>query len=575
MRKPDNIVYWLEDSPPPRIALGLAIQQVAFLGALLVLPSLFIHQLGLSYEAFLDLSAATLIVSGAALFLQAWNRHQIGSGYFVPLQGTTSVLPALFLASQASGNPAATFGVVAIIGLSQIVFSYIIVRLRSIFTVEVAGLSVVVIGIGLGQNGLRLIFGAHADTAITDPVTPVELAIAGLTLATMIFCNVWVKSKLRLFATLCGLLVGFAASWFAGLIVPAELQALDAAPIFRLPNLPVFGWGWSTEAVIPSIITGFALALLSMGVQTIAQRFNDADWVRPDLAAISRGVRAEGVTHLFAALLNGLPMAASGGAASMAAASGCTSRYLAYWTGGLLVLFAFLPKLVLIWLLLPPQVTGALFIFLSAFTTFSGMQLITSRMLDNRRVLALGIGLLFYISYEVMHADLQRLPLDLQHFVFSSFAIAILTAVLLSSLFRIGIRKGTRRTFLVAETHLDEVVAFMEQQGRLWGARHAVIGRAEHATWQAFELLVENGLLAQGAAEIGIETRFDEFTFIVTMDYKGGLPELVATPPSHDELLEDEGAEARMAGYLITKLADSARASQTGERSRLRLTFEN
>jgi xanthine/uracil permease len=79
-----------------------------------------------------------------------------------------------------------------------------------------------------------------------------------------------------------------------------------------------------------------------MGTQTIVQRSADADWVRPHLRPLARGVRAEGVAHLFAALVNGLPLAASGGAVSLAA-PGSASRYLGYWTAGLLLLAALVP----------------------------------------------------------------------------------------------------------------------------------------------------------------------------------------------------------------------------------------
>lgn len=108
----------------------------------------------------------------------------------------------------------------------------------------------------------------------------------------------------------------------------------------------------------------------------MAQRFNDADWEQPDLKAMARGLRAEGIAHALAAVLDGLPMVASGGAVSLAASSGVTSRYLAYWTGALLLAIAFLPKLVILSLLLPNAATGGLLLYLSTFTALSGLQLI-------------------------------------------------------------------------------------------------------------------------------------------------------------------------------------------------------
>src|SRR3546814_7741821 len=49
---------------------------------------------------------------------------------------------------------------VCIAVLSQIVFSICIVRLRSVFTVEIAGLMVMLTGVRIGQIGLKLLFHA-------------------------------------------------------------------------------------------------------------------------------------------------------------------------------------------------------------------------------------------------------------------------------------------------------------------------------------------------------------------------------------------------------------------------------
>src|SRR5690606_13778576 len=113
-----------------------------------------------------------------------------------------------------------------------------------------------------------------------------------------------------------------------------------------------------------------------------------------------------GLTNLLAAVFNALPLASSGGGVTQAAASGSTSRHLAWWTAGVFLLVALLPKVILIWLLLPKPVMGGLLLFLSTFTTLSGMQLIGSRMLDNRRVLAIGTGLICALSYPAISSGL-------------------------------------------------------------------------------------------------------------------------------------------------------------------------
>src|SRR3546814_9625732 len=106
MRKPESIVYWVNDRLPIPTALGLVLQQMAFLGALLVVPNLFLNETGfhLASSSFLDVAAASLIASALSILLQILNRWGIGSGYYYPLQATTTVFAVMFLARNHPGG---------------------------------------------------------------------------------------------------------------------------------------------------------------------------------------------------------------------------------------------------------------------------------------------------------------------------------------------------------------------------------------------------------------------------------------------------------------------------------------
>jgi xanthine permease XanP len=157
--------------------------------------------------------------------------------------------------------------------------------------------------------------------------------------------------------------------------------------------------------------------------------------------------------------------------------------------------------------------------------------------------------------------------------------MATTCATLLSLLFRLGAKTRLRKTFVVEQSSLDDIVDFLEQQGKAWGARHAVVRRAENATWQAFETLIDHDLVESEPGDSGtisLETQYDEFSFTVVLRYRGGLVPMVTRPPSHEQLLEDDGAVMLMAGYLMQKLADSVRVRQesTGL-AELSLTFKD
>lgn len=573
MRRPDNILFGVQDALPARLGVGLALQQLAFLGALMVIPDIYVRTQGLDRSDFLQITSVTLIVSALVIVLQIRQSRSVGAGYYYPLQATSAVLPAMYLVAQLPGGSLATvFGMLWVVGLSQIAFSYLIMRMRNIFTVEVSGIAVMLIGMGLGQIGLQQVFNQGGGGLATSRS---GLMVAGLTFAVMVACNVWGKSLVRLLAPLMGLVAGMALSLQMGM-VSEQLHSWGELAWVWVPRLPVFGWAFDASAIFPYMVTGFALALTSMGTQTIVQRTSDADWVRPDLRALARGVRAEGVAHLFASLVNGLPMAASGGAVSLAAASGCVSRYLGYWTAGLLLLTALIPKLIGVWLLLPAPVMGALLLYLATFTTLNGLQLVSSRMLDNRRVLAVGMGIISGTGVTVLDGAAQRLWPVLHNVTLSGLAVGISVTVLMSMAFRVGVRQGAHKYFELDQATLETVTDFLEGQGRLWGARYAPVRRAEVAGWQAVEALIAYRLVHADAPGIEIETQFDEYVFTLILRYRGDLLPLPDAAPSADALLESKEAELLMAGYLVARSARKAQASRSDNgKCVLRLTFEN
>jgi xanthine permease XanP len=572
MRKPDNIVYWINDRLPIPTALGLVLQQMAFLGALLVVPNLFLHETGfhLASSNFLDVAAASLIASAFSILLQISKRWGIGSGYYYPLQATPTVFAVMFLASNHPGGLPLAYGMVCVAGLTQLVFSACIVRLRSIFTVEIAGLMVMLTGVSIGQIGLKLLFDAPDGKGASN----VELTAAAFTLFVMVFCHIWLKSRLRLFAALFGLLAGSVLAGMLGLIQADSFSAISAAPWLRLPTLPAFGWEFNMDMVLPYMLIGLTFSLISIGTQTVAQRTADVDWHRPDLRAYSRGLRAEGLTHILASFINAMPQSASGGAVGLAASSGCASRYLGYWVAGFLVITAFCSKLIILWLVVPGPVIAALLLYLAAFLLMAGLKLVASRMLDDRRSLALGVGLIVGVSHRYIVAGLEYAPLagfmDL-----AGVTNGTLVALALTVLFRLGASRRTMQRFKLDATTADDLNRFMENQGRLWGARRDAVQRAEQAAWQAFDLLAHSNRIAPEQAELEVTTRFDEYALRVRFSYKGqALPAPRDSAPTAEALIDDPEATAHMTSYLLSRLARRFQVRQRGDTVQLQLDFD-
>jgi xanthine permease XanP len=222
---------------------------------------------------------------------------------------------------------------------------------------------------------------------------------------------------------------------------------------------------------------------------------------------------------------------------------------------------------------------GAALIFLASFTALSGLQVMASRLLDSRKTLTLGIGLILGVSYEpIMLLLNENSPDVLNNFLLSGVSLGVVSAVILSAVFQIKNHTRDQRSFDPVQSSMSDVVLFLEQQGARWGARPEIIGRAEYAAWQAFEVLTEYGLIdAQNDNDdkIHIKTLFNEFTFTVILSYRGSLLTLATECPSHEKMLNDEQAVMQMAGYLLYRLADKVRTRYDGNHCELHLIFND
>src|SRR5690606_23312632 len=269
-----------------------------------------------------------------------------------------------------------------------------------------------------------------------------------------------------------------------------------------------------------------------------------------------------------------LPQSASGGAVGLAASSGCSSRYLGYWVAAFLVITALCSKLIVLWLVVPGPVISALLLYLAAFLLMAGLKLVTSRMLDDRRSLALGVGLIVGVSHRFIVTGVEYTPLA--HFIdLAGVANGMLVALILTIFFRIGAARSGSRTFTIDATTADDLNAFMENQGRLWGARRDAVQRAEQAVWQAFDLLAHSGRLASGQNTLEVTTRFDEYALRVRFNYQGvALPLAPAAAPTPEAMIEDPEATSQMTSFLLSRLARRMRVRQRGETAHLQLDFD-
>lgn len=566
MRRPANIVYGLEDSPLPHVTVFNGVQYVGLIAINLVYPLLVFRVAETPVQLVGSLLAIGMLVLGLATFLQARRLGPVGSGYMCPATFTATYLGPSLLAVQMGGLPL-LFGMTLFAGLLEVVLAPLLNRLRPVFPPEVSGLVIFVIGLSGGIAGLRAMLDEKAA-----PVSTEEWWIAGVTLATMIALNVWGKGMARMLCALIGLAIGYIAAGVAGLLAVDNIRTIEQAPWIGLPAFGHLSWSFDISMVVPFAIAAVAAAMKAVGTITVCQRMNDADWVRPDMRSITRGVLADGASTVVAGVAGALGTNTSTPAVGLAAATGVGSRKVAYAVGAIFLLLGFFPKLTALLAVMPRPVVVASLLFAVTFIMINGLQVMSSRMLDARRTLVVGLAIVAGTAIEVFPTLSATAPEAARPLIGSSLVFSTLIALLLNLLFRVGVKQTAIFKVESAPVQAEKLEQFMETHGAIWGARRDVVDRAKFNLAQSIEVIVDS-CEPQGPVEV--TATFDEFNFDLRVTYVGPPIELPERRPTNEEIMESEDGQRRLAGFMLRRHADRVAATHKAGRTTILFHFDH
>jgi xanthine permease XanP len=405
------------------------------------------------------------------------------------------------------------------------------------------------------------------------PVDRREIVVALITLGVTVGLNVWGRGQPRIFCALIGMIVGYVAAVLAGLLSADNFAQLRALPFVAVPSLNHLSWSFAPALALPFAISALVATVKAVAVVTVCQRINDADWVRPQLSSLSRGVLADGLGTAVSGLLGSMGLNSSPTCSGLSAATGVTSRVIGLVVGGLLIVLGFLPMLTGLFVMMPRPVMGALLVFVACFLLVNGIQTIASRMLDARRTLVIGLAMLSGFTAEIAPDMVSNMPAEIAPILSSSLVLGTITALLLNLLFRLGQRQ--RVSFAIepeTDDALIQVKEFLDAQGRSWGARRDIMERVSFGVSQAIETIQD---LWEPRGPIRIEARFDEFNLDVQLAYHGKPIPLPERRPTDKEIIETEDGHRRLAGYMLRRNADRVATSRKGDQSIVQFHFDH
>lgn len=567
-KRPPNLIYGIDDKPPLGTTILLGLQHVVVTSVGWVFVVVIVTSLGGTEIQAANIIRISMIASGVATILQALTKGPVGSGYLCPFSSGPSYISASITGGKVGGLPL-VFGSTIVSGIFEGLLSRILPRLRPLFPPEVTGLVVTMVGTGLIALACPRFLGFSQATSGLDGRA---VTVASLTLAAMVAPTVWSKGKVRLYPVLIGLGVGYLTAYKVGLLNVSRLDAAFGAPLFSFPETAVARWAFDLSILPVFLIASLASTLKSVGDLTLCQKINDTDWKRTDVKSVSGGVLAGSIGTTAAGLLGGIGLSTFSSNVGLSIATGSTSRSIAVPCGIILVALAFFPKLAATFTVMPEPVMGAILVYVACYMILAGVQVITSRILDARKIFVVGISMIFGLSVDMVPGLYASVPAVLDPIFNSSLALATILVVLLNLFFRIGIAKRQTLELTPGVDGSQTVFDFMETQGGLWGARRDVIMRATAALNEFVESAA--GLdLVKGKAQV--EVSFDEFNLDMDIRYDGELMEFSSRRPTEDALLADEKAVANLSGFLIRQYADRVSSEVVNGRCRVQLHFNH
>ena len=563
--RPPELMYALDDVPPWPHLLVLGFQHVAVICPYLVMVALVAQAAKLPHAAAQSAISLAMIAVAFMTVLQSLRLGPVGSGYLCPPVISATYLPSS-LAAATSFGISAVCGMVVFAGACETAMASLVNCTRKLFPAVVSGVVIMAVGLEIG----RIAGGVLLDHAVAHgDQTAASFATAFSTLAAMVGLAVWATGLPKLFCTLLGTLVGYAAAAAFQVFPPGFVADYESAHVFAVPDPSFLAYGFAPSFAVPFTIAALAAALRVIGVLTTCQQMNDAAWRRPNLRNIAAGMRADGLGCLAGGLLGVTGMSAAPSLVSVEKTTGATSRAIAWSIALWFVALACLPKFSSLIVNMPRPVMASALFFNGALMLVAGIQIVTSRPVTLRASLLIGLSLLAALTVPIFPGFYRSLPGWTHQLTGSIISMTVIVVVPLNALFLLGtwhyshLRLGTRSEPATAAA-FD---AFFEKQAREWKIPAEDTLHVRSVLDAAIEDVAAN---ANGPVELSLAS--DSFDVLATLRYRGNLPPLPGTRPKKS-MVEEQSFVSGLSGYLSGLHADRVERSAKGEDCEIKLAF--
>jgi len=429
--RPADLIYGVEDKPPLRLSLLVALQHVLAVFVGIVTPPLLISRaLHLTEADGIFLVSMALLVSGIGTVLQTQRVGPIGSG-LLSIQGTSFVFlgPIISLASSliAAGSSSqhslgVVFGVCLAGSLIPIIIGPFIRLAAKIITPLVTGVVVTLIGLTLVEVGITTLAGGFEAKHNGTFGSAENLGFAALVIALIVALNNSRREWLRMTSVVAGLAGGFVVALVAGKVALTDLHSL---PWLALPTPLHYGLGFHLTSLVPFMFL-YVIATSALSGEPIAgpTYFN----------RLRGGVMADGVSSFIAALFNSFPSTTFAQNNGVIQLTGVGSRHIGTLVGALLIVLGLFPVVGGVVEAMPPAVLGGATLIMFGTVAVAGIKILSGVHMDRRSSTIAAVSLGLGLGVTFVPDTLAAMPPFVRDMFSSGIATGGMCALLLNAL---------------------------------------------------------------------------------------------------------------------------------------------
>lgn len=419
----DRSLFSYDEKTSIAKAIPISLQHVMamFVGTVTV-PMVVANACGVTDAEKQMLIQFALLMAGIGTLIQLYPLKMFGARVPIVFSVGFTFVPTL-TAIGAQYGLSGVFGAQIVAGVVTLIMGFGIKYIRKFFPPFVTGTIILSIGLSLYPIAIKYMAGGEGSEGYGSLQ---NWAVAGITLVTVIICNMCCKGYVQLAGIVIGVVVGYVVSLFLGMI---DFGGIANAGWITIPIPFQFGISFSPTAVIAIVLLTVVNVMQTVGdiTGTTVGGFDR----EPKSEELSGGILGSGVVTLIGACFGGLPVSTYSQNVGIVSMTKVVNRVVIGSAAGLMLILGLVPKFSALMSTMPKAVIGGATIIVFGMITITGIRLMKEDLSFRNGTIA-GLALALGLGASMAPEAVSGFPEGMHMFLTEPILVAGLAALVLN-----------------------------------------------------------------------------------------------------------------------------------------------